>query len=412
MNVLYIDGTSAAVLGKSGFARGALGELRALAARAGAKGAAVLLAPAEVLRAELPEHLPLEQAVDYFSAQRPGTLAVSRPGQLPVLYGAVEQALLTTAQVAAKSAGLNLTQVVPVFSAALRVAPPSESVVIVLPLEETFEITTLTRNRVQSRPQPRNERMNEERVIKLATAPLISSGDQPLTILIDADVPENVDQVQRLSLEEVMRGALREAPVIGEGTSLAQWAAGIQGATAQQRKLPLGILVGTTLSLLVLGGLAAAKAISEKKVTTLQAQQRELQIEATAVQKLKSSNDQLQTRNEQARQLTENKGPLVTDLPLIAARVTGEGAKLQSLAGPNTPTENDTRAFGTAVQRTYDLTAQTNDAEGFTNAFQRSGLVADVQSVNCEKLPCVLTLRAAPADLNVKSPAPATQGAK
>lgn len=401
MNVLYLNGEEAAVLGKNGFARGPLKELRALTTETGAKGTAVLLSPAEINRAELPEGLPLEQALDYLSSQRPGTLAVSRPGAVPVLYGAVEQTVFSAAQGAAKGAGLKLTQVVPVFSAALRATNAPESVVIVLPLEETFEITTLTRNRIQSRPQARNERMDEERVIKLATAPLISSGDQPLTLLIDADVPEGAGHVQRLSLEEVMRSALQPVPVLTEGGSLTQWAAGIQGTVGPQRKLPVGLLIGTGLSLLMLGGLAAAKALAEQKVSELQVQQQQLQIEASAVQKLRSINDQLQARNEQARQLTGNKGPLVSDLPLIAGRVTEQGAKLQTLAGPNTPTENDTRAFGTAVQRTYDLTAQTNDAEGFTSAFQRRGLAADVQSVSCSNLPCLLNLRAAPTELNV-----------
>lgn len=412
MNVLYVDGSRVALLSGEKFVQGDLAQLRALGAQVGAKGSTVLLMPAEIERAELPDNLAPEQIMDYLRANK-GGLVVSRPGvEKPIVYAHLDLGTLAPVQSAARTAGLRLTQMIPASVAALRATGVSDTAVIIHPLEDTFEITTVSRNRVQTRQQAKNDRMDLQRATQIATTTLQSAGDTPDVVVIGDELPNTELRTHQLSLPDVMRGALQGAPVLSESLSMTQWVSGIEGPLTKGGKVPAGLLIGLGLSAAMMLGVLVGTRFVEKEVEQLTGQRTALQAEADAVQALRTSNDYLETRNKQAKQLTENKGSLRNDLPLIATRISEQGARLRTLAGPNTPTENDTRAFGKAIERTYDMNADVRSVEEFASAFQQDGLAADIRNVDCSKEPCTVSFRAAPTELTEKKPASGTEVAQ
>ncbi|GGR30588.1 hypothetical protein [Deinococcus ruber] len=413
--LLYVDPSGIATLiSGERAATGPLSTLKALSATLKAKGPTLLLTDGELKDTTLPAGLPAKELQPYLDAQQ-NSLAILAPGQGTERFISLhDKRLVQQARAAARGARLQLTALMPLATATLRATHTTTTAVIINVTASSYETSIYSgRPAAFSRTQARTAEGSTARplslaqVISSAVSPLLSSGDRPSVIVVGSpDQPNTLaSDVEPLflSLEEALLGARLPAPAaLDEDATVKphpvsralQLERPLDAKTALDRKLLASLGVAAAINL----GLVVFTQSVQAQVTTLTQTKASLQQQADAVQALRALNDQLAARNTQAKALTQAKGPLAQDLPILARRITALHGHLQSLGGPNVVSPTDTLPFGTRVTRAYDLTAQTQDAQTLTGGFQKNGLAADIHSVDCSKGNCIVELRAAPTD--------------
>jgi hypothetical protein len=399
-NVLFVLGEQATLVRGDQTATGPVSTLRALARRINARGPTVLVLSGVLHPADAPPDLPDDQRLALLDSRHAGPVAL-HPHAPDHFLSAHDPAALTRATAAAKPAGLRVTRLMPLTSCALRAAGSPASAIVIHPHEDAFDTAIISVAQVKSHTQATNGRLDLTRVISTALSRPLSSGDTPQVIVLGP--PQETGPLpggltpQFLTLEAALAGALLPIPAPDpEHPAPGHLVAGLQRRHEQRARIPRSVYGGLAVALAVNGGVLLWAASLRNGNVRLEERRVYMQQQAAETLALRAANADLEARITQARNLTENKGPLGRDLPLLASRVTEVQARLTSLSGPNTPTEADARAFGQAVDRTYDLVAETPDPEELTRAYQARGLSADVRDVDCTASPCKVTFRAAP----------------
>lgn len=415
MNVLYVPstGNQATLLHADQMDTAPLGNLKALATRLKAKGNTILVVDAAIQPTELPVGLPAQNILSYLDSRHGGFVVPAAQAQ-PHLVQVVDGALVASIRAAAKSAGLRLTHLVPFSTAAARLAGPAQSLIVVHQTMATYEVAILSpADPASSRSSSASERNTPAQVVKAAASRIRNRNDDPRIVLVSDEGKdlEVEDDHLVLRLRDVLHQAAKAySPVDEEGEQAfpALTVAGMTRSLTARAPLDKRLFGALALAAVINGGLYVATTIVGGQVQALTSTRDSLTTQAAEVDALQTANQKLATSNEQARTIVENKGPLAQDLPLVVGRITELPATLSSLSGPNNATADDARAFGEAVQRTYDLSATTTRVEDLTRAYQERGLRADVRNIDCSTPRCVVTFRAAPVPLATTSTTPTT----
>ena len=407
MNVLYFDGTQALLLSPTKTAEpGPLKNLCAMASSIKAKGATLLILHGHLQVEKTPPAVPKDSLLPYLDTKLQGFVTTT-PGS-DTAFTVHDRAHLAQVSAAIRGTGLRITEVIPFASAALRAAGLPDSAVIIHPLDDTFEVTVASPAHLVTRSQARNDRQDLEKVAQTALSRPVAVGDTPQLLLIGEptpsfDLPAAIT-AQWIPLDVALRGARVPAPKqpTTTGGVVAAFSRRLDAATTIHPSL----YVALALAAITNGGLFALGTATNGQNAVLEGQRATLEQQALETQRLRARNEQLAAKVAQAQKLMTNKGPLATDLPLIAGRAGSIQGALVRLAGPNPPSETDTRAFGSAVDRTYDLSAVTSSPQDLVRAYQMGGLSVDVRSIDCNTLPCDVTFRTAPI---TQTPAPPAQ---
>ncbi|GGS02740.1 hypothetical protein [Deinococcus sedimenti] len=397
MNILYVDGTQALLLGPTKTTeQGPLKNLRAMASSIKAKGPTVLVLHGQLQQEKAPPSVPKDNLLPFLDTKFQGFVSTT-PGA-DTLFTLHDRALIAQVSAAARGTGLRITEVIPFASAVLRAAGVPDSAVIIHTLDDSYEVTIASPTQLVTRTQTRNDRQDLEKVAQTALSRPVANGDTPHLILIGAPspavtLPPSIT-AEWMPLDVALRGARVPAPKqpTTTGAIVAAFSRRLDAATPIHPSLYAAVAVAA----LVNGGLFAFGTATNGQNAVLEEQRVTLEQQALETQRLRASNEQLATKVQQARNLMENKGPLAADLPLIAGRAGSIQGALVRLAGPNSPTETDTRAFGTAVERTYDLNATTRSPQDLVRAYQMGGLSVDVRNIHCKAQACDVTFRTAP----------------
>ncbi|GGB81196.1 hypothetical protein [Deinococcus soli (ex Cha et al. 2016)] len=397
MNVLYFDGTQALLLSPTKTAEpGPLKNLRAMASSIKAKGATLLILHGHLQVEKPPPAVPKDSLLPYLDTKLQGFVTTT-PGS-DTAFTVHDRAHLAQVSAAIRGTGLRITEVIPFASAALRAAGLPDSAVIIHPLDDTFEVTVASPAQLVTRSQARNDRQDLEKVAQTALSRPVAVGDTPQLLLIGEptpsfDLPAAIT-AQWIPLDVALRGARVPAPKqpTTTGGVVAAFSRRLDAATTIHPSL----YVALAATAIINGGLFALATATKGQNAVLEGQRATLEQQALETQRLRARNEQLAAKVAQAQTLMSNKGPLAADLPLIAARAGSIQGALARLAGPNAPTETDTRAFGTAVDRTYDLSAVTSSPQDLVRAYQVGGLSVDVRNIACKAQSCDVTFRTAP----------------
>ncbi|OWL94848.1 hypothetical protein CBQ26_14160 [Deinococcus indicus] len=406
MNVLYVDGTQALLLSPTKTAEpGPLKNLRAMASSIKAKGPTLLVLHGQLQQEKAPPAVPKDNLLPFLDTKFQSFVSTT-PGS-DTLFTLHDRALVAQVNAAARGTGLRITEVIPFASAALRAAGLPDSAVIIHPLDDTFEVTVASPAHLVTRSQARNDRQDLEKVAQTALSRPVAVGDTPQLLLIGEPTPSfNLPAAitaQWIPLDVVLRGARVPAPKqpTTTGGVVAAFSRRLDAATTIHPSL----YVALALAAIINGGLFALGTATNGQNAVLEGQRATLEQQALETQRLRARNEQLAAKVAQAQKLMTNKGPLATDLPLIAGRAGSIQGALVRLAGPNPPSETDTRAFGSTVDRTYDLSAVTSSPQDLVRAYQMGGLSVDVRSIDCNTLPCDVTFRTAPITQTSAPPA-------
>ncbi|MDR6221159.1 hypothetical protein [Deinococcus soli (ex Cha et al. 2016)] len=397
MNVLYVDGTQALLLSPTKTAEpGPIKNLRAMASSIKAKGPTLLVLHGQLQQEKAPPAVPKDNLLPFLDTKFQSFVSTT-PGS-DTLFTLHDRALVAQVNAAARGTGLRITEVIPFASAALRAAGLPDSAVIIHPLDDTFEVTVASPAHLVTRSQARNDRQDLEKVAHTALNRPIANGDTPHLIVIGEPatgltLPAPITATW-LPLDVALRGAKVPAPKqpATAGGVVAAFSRRLDAATTIHPSL----YVALAATAIINGGLFALATATKGQNAVLEGQRATLEQQALETQRLRARNEQLAAKVAQAQTLMSNKGPLAADLPLIAARASSIQGALVRLAGPNSPTETDTRAFGTAVDRTYDLSAVTRSPQDLVRAYQVGGLSVDVRNIACKAQSCDVTFRTAP----------------
>jgi hypothetical protein len=413
MNVLFVIGDQVVLRHRDQTVQGPLTGLRALVKRVGARGQTILVLPGALQTTDVPPGLPEDQRLTFLDSRFTARVTVN-PHVPEGLLSTHDPALYTQVTREAHAAGLRVQGLVPLVGCVLRAAGNPESAVVIHPHEDAFDTSIVSAAQLATRSQPTSGRLDLTRVAAAALSRPQSSGEHPRLIILGEEqdlgsLPGDV-QAEFMSLDTALAGALIAIPPaqVPPSSAPGHVVAGFQRRSDPHARIPRSLYGGLAVALAVNGGLFVWASSVRAGNVRLEAQRVITAQQALETQTLRAANAQLAARIEQARTLTGNKGPLARDLPLLASRITELPGQLTSLSGPNTPTETDARAFGQAVDRTYDLVAQTPDPEALTRAYQSRGLTADIRDVDCSQQPCKVTFRAAPTEaLKAAAPDPA-----
>ncbi|CAM3665890.1 hypothetical protein DESA109040_19155 [Deinococcus saxicola] len=379
--------------GPKGVACGPLDTFKALAAESGVRGAALLVMRGELSVQPVPENVKPEYLGPLLGA-RTGGVTMFNPATPGGIVASVEAGDLGTVTAAARAAGIRLSELRPLAACALCAAGVPSSAVVIVSSSQGYDIDIIAPGEAASRTQARNERSDLGRVITSACARLLSAGNSPTVILIghDGPVPPTELSIKSVGIEHIL-GTL---DTLGGYSGPFKDLVGAALPLSTRRNVDRALLVTLGLAAVINAGVWGAAQVVSGQVRALEARQGALQRQADDAARLRAGNDQLSRLTAQARALTENKGPLAADLPLLAGRMGELSGGLQSLSGPSPLSSADTRAFGQQVTRAYDLSALTPDPQAVARLYQERGLVADVRDVDCSASPCKVNFRAAP----------------
>lgn len=390
--VLYADQHNVGLLTPSGVDSAPHEEVKRLLANHKVRGSITLVMSGE-LRAVSPPALTGEELNSYLDAQCGGI--TSHTPEQPTLITVHDAETIHKLSMLLKGSPAKITTLTPLVSAALLVTLPTQAAVIVHVNPNTYETATLTPSKTTFNVSNRNERTNLQRVLDIAVKQLSAIGQNAKLIVItpQGDLEEVTHDVEHLTLAEAISGALLPNPETFEAPL--QEVAQQRRTLLKPRKLDKPLIAALGVAALLNVGLLLSAQSVQASNRSLQQQVDQLSAQANEFQALQSKNAALETQVKQAQLITQTKGPLAEDLPLLTNRIREIGGTISALSGPNPPTETDGRAFGGTVQRTYDLTAYSPSAEQLAQAYQERGLRADIRNVECT-LSCKVSFRAAP----------------
>lgn len=401
MNVLYLDVSAGddrrvTLLTDRGAATDSLGNLKGLARKLRASGPTLLVTSSELQTAPAIPEMTDSSLSAYMDSNRGGLVSLPPDRPLP-LSGLHSSEHVTLARAAARSAGLKLTHVLPLATAALRAVPGGDEVVVVHFTDSVVEVTSLYPNNASTRIQVRSNTSDPAALLTSAVRKHLNANIAPQVIVVgDATHARHPDariEPVHITLEAALAGAFN-APSAAEGLRGA--AERLTRSLTEKRQLDKALLGTLAVASLLNAGLYAFHMFQQGQIKDLTQQKLTLQPQADDVKRLRAQNDTLQTQIDQITALTKAKGFLHEDLPLVAGRVLEAGATLQTLTGPSVSSQDDARAFGGKADRAYDLVLSTTDPETATRLYQERGLLADVKAVDCSTSPCRVDLRAAP----------------
>lgn len=405
------------VLGPDGLHSGPLNTLKTVAQKAKAKGSALLICMSKLEKATIPE--TVTQPLPYLDAQGFGKVMVHPSEHPPTLMAGDDQNLLPQVTQLGRAAGLRFSQVIPLEAATLAAVPDTiRSVVIVQVFPTSYLSSTVSP--VDVRTQSSKTRQTPQHIAESALKRLQASGDHPQAVIVHhvlaphdpVEIPGT--DVLTFDLETIMGAALTLGNSVGEPdpTAPITIVRGMRRSLQNTTGLSPALIGALAAAAVINGALMVGTNIIDKQVTHLEDQKMALQLQADQVRTLRASNDQLQTRVTQARQLTSDKGPLATDLPLISDRLMTTDTSFTSLSGPNVGTPTDALPFGGTVGNIYTVAARSKSPQNLADAFQKAGLRADVQRISCEQSACDVGLRIAiaPSPTPTQAVAPTTGG--
>lgn len=392
------DDLTAHVLGPGGFHAGPLSTLKALAQKARAKGPALLICTSELQTITVPEDVAPAQLQSFLDAQCHGQALANPAQQPPSLLAVCDSGFITQVLQAARPAGLRFTSVIPIEAATLAAAPTDlRSVVIVQVLANNYLSSVISP--VSLRTQGSPLRQTPQQIVETALKTPHTSGDFPTVLLVHyAAAPHDPVEIQgteilNFGVHDLLNAALTLEPGPIEAGVPLTIVRGMRRSLQSSGSLSPALLGTIALAALVNGGLMVGANIVAGQNARLEDQKMALQLQADQVRALRAANDQLQTRVTQARQLTSDKGPLATELPLISDRLITTDTSFTTLTGPNAGSATDALAFGGTVGNIYTVAGLSKTPQNLAAAFQKGGLRADVQRISCEKTPCDVGLR-------------------
>lgn len=383
VNALFIQEDTFTLLSPAGLLSGPLTDLRAATTKLKAKGPTTLVLAGELSTVKLPSGLPLNALRPFVQSQYPEQVILLPPLadlQPDLTLALLSKSALERARGAVRGTALKLVHVLTLSDAAQSAAGLRAPLALLHDTGLEYDLTVHGADKAQSRRSKR-ARGDEAEVIeqlRRVTQPLLIASVTPSVILSGpaAEFAQAVETALKLptlplTLEQILVGALQPAEHV---------ALHVLHTPRQLDKPLLGTLA---FALLVNGALFGWGAVEGHRTAQLTAQAQQLEPQAVLYRALKAANDTLQTRNDQARQLTGEKGPLAVDLPLIAQRTVLSGGQLTALSGPNAPDADAIRQYGRAVSRTYTLEARTKDAQRLIDGYGRAGLAVHVSEVSC-----------------------------
>lgn len=401
MNVLYLDASAGddrrvTLLTERGAAADSLGNLKALARKLRASGPTILVTSSELQTPPPIPEMPDSALSAYMDSNRGGLVSLPPDRPLP-LSGLHSSEHVTLVRAAARNAGLKLTHVLPLASAALRAVPGGNEVVVLHLTDSVIEVTSLYPNSASTRIQARSSTSDPAALLTSAVRKHLNANIVPQVIVVGdpthARHPDARIEPLHITLETALGGALTP-PSADEGLRGA--AERLTRSLTEKKQLDTALLGTLAVAGLLNAGLYGFHMFQQGQIKDLTQQKVILQPQADEVKRLRAQNDTLQTQIDQITALTKAKGFLHEDLPLVAGRVLEAGATLQTLSGPSVSSQDDARAFGGKADRAYDLVLSTTDPETATRLYQERGLLADVKAVDCSTEPCRVDLRAAP----------------